>query len=106
MQDRVNVQNIFRPQDGEGQRIAIGAVSAISVALTVGKEHQFFVTKMCWINIGDNAVVATANVDFPISAGSVYRYTPRGANDQFIAVVEDALVNGVVGVLAIGQSEV
>lgn len=105
MENRVNVQNIFRPQTDEGQRLAITNVSNRTVALTIGVEHQFFVTKMCWLRTGDNAVTAVANTDFPISAGCVYRYTPSSASNNYIAIVEDALVNGVTGVFVIGESE-
>jgi hypothetical protein len=105
MQDRANIQNIFRPQTGEGQRIAIGLASVRSTALDLHREHHIFATKVCWIRIGDAAVAAVQLTDFPLSAGAVYTHIPKSADEQYIAVIEDASVTAVTGFLFIGQSE-
>jgi len=105
MEYRSEVQTVFGPTPGEGQRIAIGAASVRSAALTLQKEHHYYATKACWIRIGDNAVVAVA-ADFPLSAGAVYRWTPHSSLEQYIAVIEDASVTTITGYLFIGQSEI
>lgn len=113
MQDRTELHVILRPQAGEGQRVAIGAASARSAAMDIGKEHQIWASKACWLRTGDNAVDAVqpaggppeVDGDFPIPAGGVYTYTPTGSDDQYIAVIEDASVNGITGYLFIGRSE-
>jgi len=105
MQDRVNVQNIFRPQSGQGGRATVGAESARIGPLTPHKEYQFFVTKLSWIAIGDSSVTATTS-DFPLSTGGVYRHTPTGTDDNYIAFIEDGSASAVTGYIFYGQSEV
>ena len=110
MQDRSDIQTVFGPVAQMGQRITMGAVSVVSEPLTLWKEHHFFATKLCWINIGSSIVTAVpwtiATIgDFPVSAGSVYRWTPCGSNNQYIAVIEDPSVAAITGYLFIGQSE-
>lgn len=104
MQDRVNVQTIFGPVAGEGGRLTVAGATARTPALDLGKEYHFFVTKLTWIAIGDNAVVATTS-DFPLSTGGVYRHTPTGAPDQYIAFIEDPSAAAVTGYLFYGRSE-
>jgi hypothetical protein len=104
MQDRVNVQNIFRPQAGDGGRATVGVASARIGPLDLHKEYHFFVTKLTWIAIGDVTVTATTS-DFPLSAGGVYRHTPTGNDDRYIAYIEDPSVTATTGYIFYGRSE-
>ena len=97
MQDRTLPQATLRPVDEEGQRIAIGAASRRSVALTFGKKFQYWSTQPCWVLIGDVTVVATipagapvaSGGSFPIPAGAVFEYEAQGSDDAYIAVIQE-----------------
>lgn len=78
-----------------------------------GKEHHIFVTKLSWINFGNNVVTASQPAggppevggSFPLAAGAVYRYIPTGSDDNYVAVIEDAAANDITGHLYIGRAE-
>jgi hypothetical protein len=105
MQDRSETQTIFRPQAGEGQRIAITGIAARSAALPLWKTVQIWTTKGCWIEIGDNAVVVSQGKDFPVGVGGTYEYMATGGDDRYISVIEDAAEAAVTGFFMIGQAE-
>ena len=103
MQNR-SIKNVpWYPQTGEGQAIAYtDLVVGLSAALTVGKEHNIWVTEHAWVRVGGGAA---AN-DFPIAAGAIYVYTPQAAglwgDDQLSFL---GIAAATAGVAYIGQSE-
>lgn len=115
MQDRVDTQHIWRPNSDNGVRILIDGASNISPALPLRKKVNIWASKACWVKIGGAAVTAaqpagagdvlTGGESFPLAAGGTYDYTPVGANDRYIAVIEDAAESGTTGYLFIGQAE-
>ncbi len=94
----------FFPVDGEGQVIAIGAVSVRSLQLTGNKAHWLWSTKICHISAGNNAVVAVQGTSFPFPAGAVAEIIPSSVSG-YIAVIEAVESAGTTGNLYIGQSE-
>jgi len=101
----------FRPQQNEGQVIAIGAASVQSAALELGSEHWIWATKHCWIIASGVFGEAAAAGDFPLPAGAVVTFSYRTdlAGDvlysgRYISVIETAESAGLPGNLYIGQS--
>lgn len=100
------IQSIpFTPQNGEGQVLAVGAVSVATAQLTLNVAHHFFVSDgIAWMRVGAAGLVAVQGDDFPISPGQVYEYIPRVGRD-FIAIIESVEDAGAVGNFYIGRAE-
>lgn len=83
----LNARPNFKPIDGGGQQVNIGASANRSTALAKGKLHHISADVDCWIVAGGATVDAVAGEDYFLRAELVISYIPTLDSEAYISVI-------------------
>ncbi len=86
----LNTRRKFKPVDGGGQQVNIGASANRSSALTIGRLYHITAMVDCWIVVGSNTVDAVAGEDYFLPANQPCPYIPSSADEAYISVIQES----------------